>query len=55
MERYHKMGRKHKIKNAQYIIDKVKNAILNFEIYAQEFNLSKQTLNMVKQNCLINK
>lgn len=41
------LARKHNVKNAQEIIDEVKNALKNFKIYAKEFDLSKQTIGMI--------
>ena len=43
------LAKKHNVRNAQEIIDEVKEALGNFSIYAKEFGLSKQSVSMIMQ------
>ncbi len=42
-----KLAKIHNIKNAHKIIDEVKDSIANFKKYAKEFNLNKQSLDLI--------
>ncbi|SMN01459.1 hypothetical protein SPONN_2512 [uncultured Candidatus Thioglobus sp.] len=48
------LAKKHSIKNAQKIIDEVKIAVKCFTNYAKEFDISKQSFDLIMQGIMDN-